>query len=170
MHPTKQTHEMELSLYYSRVEPHMGHLQLRTKAPAAPDHLKWHSTRCQYSFSSISMPLSERCSRDQKVQGVHRVHIEVPPHNEWPGQAHHGDLLVAQPRNRKDKGAEQPIDWYAGHQLHRSEHPIEMVTALTHWKLRHHSQSAALMHTMAIWNYKFLVNYYLHILWSVALA
>jgi hypothetical protein len=68
---------MEESLYYSGVEPHMGHLQLRTKVPAAPDHLNQHWTRLGYSFNSISMPRSEGWSSDQKVQGG-RVQSEVP--------------------------------------------------------------------------------------------
>jgi hypothetical protein len=31
MHPTKQTQETKESLYYSRVEPHIGHLQRELK-------------------------------------------------------------------------------------------------------------------------------------------
>jgi hypothetical protein len=77
MHPTKQTHEMELSLYYSRVEPHIGHSLPRSKSSAALDHLKRHSTRYQYGLNSLSTPLSERCPRDQKVR-VHMLQPEVP--------------------------------------------------------------------------------------------
>jgi hypothetical protein len=66
---TKRTQEMELSLYYSRVESHIGHLLPRCEARAALDHLKWHWARLGYSFSSILMPSLARSFARPKVQG-----------------------------------------------------------------------------------------------------
>jgi hypothetical protein len=78
MNRRKRTQEMELSLYYRGVEPHIGHPLPRTKASAALDHLNQHWTRLGYSFNSISIPFLEGCPRAQKVQGVHMLQIEVP--------------------------------------------------------------------------------------------
>jgi hypothetical protein len=60
---------MELSLYYSRVEPHIGRLLPRCEAPAALDHLKRHWTYMAYSSNSILMPSRDMGLKRPKVQG-----------------------------------------------------------------------------------------------------
>jgi hypothetical protein len=105
MHRKKRTSESEECPYYSRVEPHIGHLLPRSKSQAPLEHLNQHWTRLGYRLNSLSMPPLEESFARQKVQGVHMLQIEVPAHNEWPGQAHHGGLSVEYPGSKKTQGS-----------------------------------------------------------------
>jgi hypothetical protein len=115
--------ETKESLYHSRVEPHIGHLRPRSKSPAAPDHLNQHWTRLGYRLNSISMPLSERCPREQKVRGGYMLHIEVPAHNEWPSEEQRRDRSIDYPRKWRKQGSTATDRWI---------HPLLTPSVLEH--------------------------------------
>jgi hypothetical protein len=102
---------MELSLYYSRVEPHIGHLLPRSKSGAPSEYLKRHWTHMAYSLNSISTHSRDIVLKRPKVQGG----VTQGPHpfprisGMTPNRTTRGPVSspAKQPTN---KGAEQPLN------------------------------------------------------------
>jgi hypothetical protein len=106
---------MELSLYYSRVEPPIGHSPPRTKSRAALDHLKRHSTRYRYTLNSISTHLRDIVLKWAKVQGGVQGSLSFPPSTQVTLDRIAQGPVYRLSTDLSDKGATRPIAGSTGY-------------------------------------------------------